>query len=94
MNRGRFTEEQIIAVLREHEAGAKTADVADPLTLTAATRDWAARPSARACKPTAPVWLSAALHHVEASPPALIASIGSIARRVWLCADAEVAARQ
>ena len=28
MKRGRFTEEQIIAVLREHEAGAKTADLA------------------------------------------------------------------
>ncbi|WP_205511739.1 IS3 family transposase [Rhodopseudomonas sp. BR0M22] len=28
MNRARFTEEQIIAVLKEHEAGAKTADLA------------------------------------------------------------------
>lgn len=28
MMRARFTEEQIIGVLREHEAGAKTADLA------------------------------------------------------------------
>lgn len=28
MKRGRFTQEQIIAVLKEHEAGAKTADLA------------------------------------------------------------------
>jgi putative transposase len=28
MKRKRFTEEQIIAVLREHEAGAKAADLA------------------------------------------------------------------
>lgn len=28
MKRKRFTEEQVIAVLREHEAGAKTADLA------------------------------------------------------------------
>ena len=28
MKRARFTEEQIIAVLKEHEAGAKTADLA------------------------------------------------------------------
>ena len=27
MERPRFTEEQIIAILREHEAGAKTADL-------------------------------------------------------------------
>ena len=28
MKRARFTEDQIISVLREHEAGAKTADLA------------------------------------------------------------------
>lgn len=28
MKRARFTEEQIIGILREHEAGAKTADLA------------------------------------------------------------------
>lgn len=28
MKRARFTEEQIIAVLKEHEAGTKTADLA------------------------------------------------------------------
>ncbi len=28
MKRARFTEEQIISVLKEHEAGAKTADLA------------------------------------------------------------------
>jgi putative transposase len=28
MKRSRFSEEQIISILREHEAGAKTADVA------------------------------------------------------------------
>ena len=30
MKRARFTEEQIIGVLKEHEAGAKTADLARP----------------------------------------------------------------
>ena len=38
MKRGRFTEEQIIAVLREHEAGAKTADLARKHGISEATR--------------------------------------------------------
>ena len=37
MKRARFTEDQIIAVLREHEAGAKTADVVRKHAISAAT---------------------------------------------------------
>ena len=37
MKRNRFSEEQIIAVLREHEAGAKTADLARKHGISEAT---------------------------------------------------------
>ena len=37
MKRKRFTEEQIIAVLREHEAGMKTADLARKHGISEAT---------------------------------------------------------
>lgn len=37
MKRNRFTEEQIIAILREHEAGAKTADICRKHGLSEAT---------------------------------------------------------
>jgi putative transposase len=37
MKRGKFTEEQIIAVLHEHEAGAKTADLARKHGISEAT---------------------------------------------------------
>lgn len=44
MKRIRFTEEQIIAVLREHEVGAKTADLARKHGISEATLyNWKAR---------------------------------------------------
>ncbi len=44
MKRKRFTEEQIIAVLREHEAGAKTGDLARKHGISEATLyNWKAK---------------------------------------------------
>jgi putative transposase len=44
MKRGRFTEEQIIAVLREHAAGAKTAELARKHGISEATLyNWKAK---------------------------------------------------
>ena len=44
MKRARFTEEQIIGVLKEHEAGAKTADLARKHGISEATLyNWKAR---------------------------------------------------
>jgi putative transposase len=44
MKRARFTEEQIIAVLKEHEAGAKTSDLARKHGISEATLyNWKAK---------------------------------------------------
>jgi putative transposase len=44
MKRSRFTEEQVIAILKEHEAGAKTADVCRTHGISSATfYGWKAR---------------------------------------------------
>ena len=44
MKRARFTEEQIIAVLKEHDAGAKTADLARKHGVSEATLyNWKAK---------------------------------------------------
>jgi putative transposase len=44
MKRNRFTEEQIIAVLREHDAGAKAADLARKHGISEATLyNWKAK---------------------------------------------------
>ena len=44
MKRARFTEEQIIAVLKEHEAGVKTADLARKHVISEATiYNWKAK---------------------------------------------------
>ncbi len=50
MKRKRFTEEQIIGILREHEAGAKTADLARKHGLSEATLyNWKAKFGAWTC---------------------------------------------
>jgi putative transposase len=44
MKRGRFTEDQIIAILREHEAGAKTGELARKHGISEATLyNWKAK---------------------------------------------------
>jgi hypothetical protein len=63
MKRIRFTEEQIIAILREHEAGAKAADLALPTVRRYRSR----RPPQSAPA----VWLPAAVHSVAAGGRAI-----------------------
>ena len=51
MKRKRFTEEQIITVLSEHEAGAKTGDLARKHGISEATLyNWKAKYGGMACR--------------------------------------------
>jgi putative transposase len=55
MKRARFTEDQIIGVLEEHEAGAKTADLARKHGVSEATLyNW----KAKSGRPSTAAWMS------------------------------------
>ena len=57
MKRKRFTDEQIITVLREHEAGAKAADLARKHGVSEATLyNWKAKYGAAAVRTLCSLW--------------------------------------
>src|SRR5579871_2922782 len=100
MKRSRFSEEQIVAVLKEHELGAKAGDLARKHGISEATLyNWKAKyggltvSEAKRLKALEDDNTKLKKLLADASLRGSIAFIGCIARRVWPCASGRAAGK-